>query len=94
MGMGDYVSSNTEHDVAAKEKLVTEWDVTNRRRLQEQSLLDRYRALGMNHEDATMVTHFTVKTSQPHHRLQLLTSYNLQPPFSPRLWKSLQSIAT
>lgn len=55
MGFGDYVSSNTERDVAVKERLVMEWEVANRRRSQEQELLDRYQDLGMNIEDAIKV---------------------------------------
>nr|GEV83126.1 hypothetical protein [Tanacetum cinerariifolium] len=54
MGFGDSVSSNTKRDVAAKECLVTELGVTNRRKRQKEALLDRYRALGMNIDDATM----------------------------------------
>ncbi|KAM0015813.1 putative Ccc1 family protein [Helianthus debilis subsp. tardiflorus] len=61
MGFGDYVSSNTERDVAVKERLVTEWEVTNRRRCQEQALLDRYRDLGMNIDDATTVVNIFAK---------------------------------
>ncbi|XP_024992483.1 membrane protein of ER body 1-like [Cynara cardunculus var. scolymus] len=61
MGFGDYVSSNTERDVAAKERMVTKWEVTNRRRSQEQSLLQRYQALGMNTQDATMVVNIFAK---------------------------------
>nr|GEV04331.1 membrane protein of ER body-like protein [Tanacetum cinerariifolium] len=61
MGFGDYVSSNTEQDVAAKERLVTEWEVTNRRKRQKEALLDRYRALGMNIEDATTVVNIFAK---------------------------------
>lgn len=56
MGFGDFVSSSTEKDVAAKERLVTEWEVTNHLRLQQQELLQQYQArFGMNVEDATMV---------------------------------------
>ncbi|KAI7748622.1 hypothetical protein M8C21_012422 [Ambrosia artemisiifolia] len=61
MGFGDYVSSNTERDVAVKERLVTEWEVTNRRRGQEQALLNRYRDLGMNIDDATTVVNIFAK---------------------------------
>ncbi|MFS7942688.1 putative Ccc1 family protein [Helianthus anomalus] len=61
MGFGDYVSTNTERDVAVKERQVTEWEVTNRRRCQEQALLDRYRDLGMNIDDATTVVNIFAK---------------------------------
>ncbi|KAK6119418.1 hypothetical protein DH2020_046834 [Rehmannia glutinosa] len=55
MGFGDFVSSSTERDVAAKERLVTEWDVENHRRIQHQELVQRYQELGMNASDAATV---------------------------------------
>ncbi|GJW62079.1 hypothetical protein Tco_0111414, partial [Tanacetum coccineum] len=50
------MKNNTERDVAAKECLVTELGVTNHRKRQKEALLDRYRALGMNIDDATMLS--------------------------------------
>lgn len=55
MGFGDFVSTSTERDVAAKERSVTEWDVENRRRSQQEELVQRYQALGMHAADAAMV---------------------------------------
>lgn len=55
MGFGDYVSSSTEKDVAAKERTVTEWDVLNHHRPQKQELLRHYQELGMNDTDANTV---------------------------------------
>lgn len=55
MGFGDFVSTSTEKEVAAKERQVTEWDVINRQRPQQRELLRQYQAMGMNVEDATMV---------------------------------------
>lgn len=55
MGFGDFVSTSTERDVAAKERLLTEWEVTNHQRLQKEELLRQYQALGMDDDDATMV---------------------------------------
>ncbi|KAI3494987.1 hypothetical protein L1887_37078 [Cichorium endivia] len=88
MGMGDYVSSNTERDVAVKERLVTEWDVTNRRRRQEQSLLDRYRALGMNHEDATMVVNIFSKYGDIMVEEKMVQNGILSPEEGEKPWKS------
>lgn len=58
MGFGDYVSSSTEKDVAAKERTVTEWDVINQHRPQKQELLRHYQELGMNDTDADTVYFF------------------------------------
>ena len=55
MGFGDFVSTSTEKDVAAKERSVIEWEVTNHRTPQKQDLLRQYQALGMAEEDATLV---------------------------------------
>ncbi|XP_073260342.1 uncharacterized protein [Populus alba] len=55
MGLGDYVSSSTEKDVAAKERAVTEWDVTNHGRAQRQELVRKYQQLGMDIHDAATV---------------------------------------
>jgi VIT1/CCC1 family predicted Fe2+/Mn2+ transporter len=61
MGFGDFVSTSTEKDVAAKERLVTEWDVTNHLRTQRQDLLRQYQALGMDKNDATAVADIFAK---------------------------------
>lgn len=57
MGFGDFISSSTEKDMAAKERLVTEWEVTNHGLPQQQELLHRYQVLGMDLEDATTVSY-------------------------------------
>lgn len=59
MGLGDYVSSSTEKDVAAKERAVTEWDVTNHERAQKQELVGKYQQLGMDINDAATVQPFS-----------------------------------
>ncbi|EYU32043.1 hypothetical protein ABFS82_02G155900 [Erythranthe guttata] len=55
MGFGDFMSTSTERDVAAKERSVTEWDVENCRRNQQQDLVRRYQSLGMSTTDAAAV---------------------------------------
>ncbi|XP_042515883.1 uncharacterized protein LOC122090106 [Macadamia integrifolia] len=58
MGFGDFVSSSTERDMAAKERMVTEWEITNQNghsRPQEDYLIQRYQALGMEFHDAINV---------------------------------------
>ncbi|XP_048132127.1 uncharacterized protein LOC115743035 [Rhodamnia argentea] len=52
MGCGDYLSTSTEQDVAAKERAVAEWDVANRSRPEQVDLLCKYQRLGMSAEDA------------------------------------------
>ncbi|XP_073288650.1 uncharacterized protein [Primulina huaijiensis] len=44
-----YMSTSTERDLASNERSLTEWDVENHRRLQQQELLHRYQELGMDH---------------------------------------------
>ncbi|KAK6804466.1 hypothetical protein RDI58_002250 [Solanum bulbocastanum] len=61
MGFGDYVSSSTEKDVAAKERTVTEWDVINQHRPQKEELLRHYQRLGMNDTDANTVVNIFAK---------------------------------
>lgn len=55
MGFGDFVSTSTEKEVAAKERSVVEWEVTNHQTPQKRDLLRQYEALGMAEEDAAMV---------------------------------------
>ncbi|XP_042506822.1 uncharacterized protein LOC122083180 [Macadamia integrifolia] len=58
MGFGDFVSSSTERDMAAKERMVTEWEITNQHghsQPQEDDLIQRYQALGMEFHDAVSV---------------------------------------
>lgn len=55
MGFGDYVSSSTERDVAAKERAVTKWDVDNHHLHQLKELLHEYQMLGMSAKDASTV---------------------------------------
>lgn len=55
MGFGDFVSSSTEKEVAAKERAVTKWDVNNNNTAQQEQLLHQYQRLGMDINDATTV---------------------------------------
>lgn len=55
MGFGDFVSSSTERDVVAKEKIVAEWDVIHTPIPLHQELLQHYQSLGMEVNDATTV---------------------------------------
>ncbi|XP_043716925.1 uncharacterized protein LOC122664942 [Telopea speciosissima] len=58
MGFGDFVSSRAERDMAAKERMVTEWEITNQHghpRQQKDELIQRYQALGMDFHDAVTV---------------------------------------
>nr|XP_043620291.1 uncharacterized protein LOC122592151 [Erigeron canadensis] len=87
MGFGDYVSSNTERDVAAKERLVAEWEVTNRRRRQEQDLLLRYQALGMNTQDATTVVNIFSKYSNIMIDENMVQNGILSPDEGEKPWK-------
>ncbi|KAF9601313.1 hypothetical protein IFM89_018741 [Coptis chinensis] len=55
MGFGDYMSSGTEKDMAAKERVLTHWEVSNHGESQELELVRRYQAPGMELDDATIV---------------------------------------
>ncbi|KAL9675331.1 hypothetical protein QQ045_003533 [Rhodiola kirilowii] len=55
MGFGDFMSSSTEKDVAARERTVTEWDVDNNGGSERLGLLQHYQALGMEFNDALTV---------------------------------------
>nr|GMC82781.1 protein CCC1-like [Ipomoea batatas] len=55
MGFGDFVSTSTERDVVAKEKIVAEWDVMHTPIPLQQELLQHYQSLGMELNDATTV---------------------------------------
>lgn len=59
MGFGDFVSSSTEKDVGVKERAVTEWDITHHAPAEQRDLLRQYQALGMDINDATMVSPFS-----------------------------------
>ncbi|KAA8520569.1 hypothetical protein F0562_014825 [Nyssa sinensis] len=61
MGFGDFVSSSTERDVAAKERLVTQWEVTNHCGPQQLELLHPYQDQGMDVHDANMVVNVFAK---------------------------------
>eukprot|EP00257_Ricinus_communis_P001478 XP_002511783.2 vacuolar iron transporter homolog 2.1 [Ricinus communis] len=55
MGLGDFISSSTEKDTAAKGRAVTEWEVANRSRPLQLALLRKYQSLGMEINDASTV---------------------------------------
>ncbi|KAL5565493.1 hypothetical protein UlMin_028657 [Ulmus minor] len=61
MGFGDFVSSSTEKEAAAKERTVMEWDVRNHNGPQKMELLQQYQALGMDINDATTVVNIFAK---------------------------------
>ncbi|KAF9590010.1 hypothetical protein IFM89_030160 [Coptis chinensis] len=54
MGFGDYMSSSTEKDMSAKERVLTHWEVSSHGESQELELVRRYQALGMELDDATI----------------------------------------
>ncbi|KAF3614105.1 putative SPX domain-containing membrane protein-like isoform X1 [Capsicum annuum] len=80
MGFGDYVSSSTEKDVAAKERTVTEWDVLNHHRPQKQELLRHYQELGMNDTDANTVVNIFAKYRDIMIDEKMATEKGLLPP--------------
>ena len=54
-GLGDFLSISTKKDLAVKERALTEWDVTNHKRDQQQQLLQQYQNFGMDINDANTV---------------------------------------
>ncbi|KAK9758003.1 hypothetical protein RND81_01G200100 [Saponaria officinalis] len=61
MGFGDYVSSSTEKNMAVMEKDVTQWEVDNNAKSEMRNLVEHYRSLGMNPDDATTVVNIISK---------------------------------
>ncbi|OIW01115.1 hypothetical protein TanjilG_25223 [Lupinus angustifolius] len=61
MGVGDFVSVITEHDVIKDERRVREWDVMNNLNNEQAVLVRHYEALGMDYNDATMVVNIFTK---------------------------------
>ncbi|KAJ7962292.1 Vacuolar iron transporter 1 [Quillaja saponaria] len=62
MGLGDFMSSSTENDVVAKERLVTEWDVAHSRGNEQLvELIQLYHEHGMDIDDATTVVNIFAK---------------------------------
>ncbi|GLT51869.1 hypothetical protein SLA2020_252460 [Shorea laevis] len=61
MGLDDFVSSNTEEDMALKEKAVTELGVAKHGRPQQEELLKHYHAPGMDNDDAATMVNVFVK---------------------------------
>ena len=55
MGFGDFLSSSTEKEMAFKERDVTQWEVDHLPDSQIRNLIQRYRELGMDPNDATTV---------------------------------------
>ncbi|KAK1376245.1 Vacuolar iron transporter 1 [Heracleum sosnowskyi] len=89
MGFGDFVSSSTEKDVAAKERLVVEWEVTNHRTPQKRDLLRQYQALGMAEEDASAVVNLLAKYKNILVDEKMSTEKRILPPDeSEKPWKN------
>ena len=78
MGFGDFVSSSTEKDVAAKERVVTAWDVTNHGGNEKEELLRQYQALGMDINDATMVWPLLHSTGSKYLNIALIVTKNVK----------------
>lgn len=53
--LGDFLSSSTKEDLAIKEMAVTQWELNNHRKDQQQQLLQQYQSLGMDLNDANTV---------------------------------------
>ncbi|CDP08896.1 unnamed protein product [Coffea canephora] len=84
MGFGDFISTSTERDMAANERSVTEWEVANHGRPQEQELLQKYQDLGMTPGDATTVVSVLAKYRDVMvHEKQMLPPDQTEKP-----WKS------
>lgn len=89
MGFGDFVSSSTEKEVAAKERSVVEWEVTNHRTPQKRDLLQQYQALGMAEEDAAMVVNLLAKYKDILVDEKMSTEKRILPPDeSEKPWKN------
>lgn len=80
MGFGDFVSSGTEMDMAAKQRMITQWDVYNNLSQQVHQLLERYTSLGMNIQDATVLVNILAKYKEILIDEKLVTEKGILPP--------------
>lgn len=80
MGFGDFVSSSTEMDMAAKQRKITQWDVNNDLNQQVHQLLERYTSLGMNVQDATVLVNILAKYKEILIDEKMATEKGLLPP--------------
>ncbi|VVA19400.1 PREDICTED: membrane [Prunus dulcis] len=89
MGFGDFMSSSSEKDVAAKERAVTEWDVANHSGPEELvELLRRYQALGMDINDATTVVSIFAKYNNILVHEKMMAHGMLPPDEAEKPWKN------
>ncbi|BBG97470.1 hypothetical protein Prudu_006610, partial [Prunus dulcis] len=88
-GFGDFMSSSSEKDVAAKERAVTEWDVANHSGPEELvELLRRYQALGMDINDATTVVSIFAKYNNILVHEKMMAHGMLPPDEAEKPWKN------
>ncbi|XP_027109719.1 uncharacterized protein [Coffea arabica] len=80
MGFGDFISTSTERDMAANERSVTEREVANHGRPQEQELLQKYQDLGMTPSDATTVVSVLAKYRDIMVDEKMVTEKHMLPP--------------
>ncbi|KAF5464145.1 hypothetical protein F2P56_014248 [Juglans regia] len=80
MGFGDFVSSSTEKDVAARERAVTEWDVSNHGGTEELGLLRQYQTLGMDVNDAMTVVNIFAKYKEIMVDEKMMAQKGMLPP--------------
>ncbi|XP_061999299.1 vacuolar iron transporter homolog 2.1-like [Rosa rugosa] len=88
MGVGDFLSSSSEKDVAAKEMAVTEWDVTNHGGLEKMELLQKYQALGMDVDDAATVVSIFAKYNDILVHEKMMAYGRLPPEEAEKPWKN------
>ncbi|KAL6124301.1 hypothetical protein ACLB2K_076815 [Fragaria x ananassa] len=88
MGVGDFLSSSSEKDVASKEMTVTEWDVTNHGGLEKMELLQKYQALGMDVDDAATVVSIFAKYKDILVQEKMMAHGRLPPEEAEKPWKN------
>ncbi|KAL6126072.1 hypothetical protein ACLB2K_074123 [Fragaria x ananassa] len=88
MGVGDFLSSSSEKDVATKEMTVTEWDVTNNGGLEKMELLQKYQALGMDVDDAATVVSIFAKYIDILVQEKMMVHGKLPPEEAEKPWKN------
>ncbi|KAB2595555.1 hypothetical protein D8674_031005 [Pyrus ussuriensis x Pyrus communis] len=88
MGFGDFTSSNSEKEVASKERAVTEWDVGNRNGPELMELLQKYQELGMDVDDAATVVSIFAKYNNILVREKMVAQGMLPPDKAEKPWKN------
>ncbi|KAA3469591.1 Vacuolar iron transporter 1-like protein [Gossypium australe] len=78
--LGDFLSSSTKEDLAIKEMAVTQWELNNHRKDQQEQLLQQYQSLGMDLNDANTVVNIFAKYNDILRDQKMTAQKGVMPP--------------